>query len=141
MRKSEKRYRTLIDTIPQLVWVANSNGIDKTTHNQQWFDFTGQTPQEAQATGWLQVVHPDDIPLVLSRWVQTKLSKSSYETELRLRRRDGEYVWHLSKAKAVFNDFGQIENWYGTCTDISLRKQSEELRDQQIEELQRLDAL
>ena len=141
LRQSEQRYRTLIDAIPQLVWVAQSDGVTAIDRNQQWVNFTGQTSQPADAQGWLEMVHPDDVAISLESWAQAVETESDYEVEHRLRSRASEYVWHLTKAKPTRNEQGQINYWYGTCTDISVRKQTEELREQQMQELQRLNEL
>lgn len=148
LRQSEQRYHTLIDTIPQLVWVAAADGITAIDRNQQWVNFTGQTPQEAEAQGWLKTLHPDDVAITLERWAEAVTTGTDYEVEQRLRRKDGEYIWHLAKAKPTRDEQGQLNYWYGTCTDISeakrdevVRNQAEELREQQMQELQRLNEL
>jgi PAS domain S-box-containing protein len=141
LRQSEHRYRTLINTIPQLAWVADASGINTLTYNQQWFDFTGQTPEEAQGKGWLAILHPDDRPLVLERWAVSATTGCDYEMEERLRRWDGTYIWHLGRGKPARNEQGQITQWYGTYTDISDRKRTEALREEQMQELQRLSDL
>ncbi|MGJ3253153.1 MAG: PAS domain S-box protein [Elainellaceae cyanobacterium] len=130
LRESEHRYQTLIETIPQLVWVAEASGLTIIDFNQRWFDYTGQTPDTAKGRGWLAVVHPDDIESTLNQWRRAALTKTSYQAEHRLRRADGVYVWHLAKAEPAQNQQGQIIRWYGTSTDISESKQTEAERKQ-----------
>lgn len=139
LRASEHRYRSLIETIPQLVWVAQSDGLHTLDFNQRWFDFTGQTPETAKGEGWLSAVHPDDIDRITQKWAEATANKTAYETEYRLRRADGTYVWHLAKAEPVRSQAGRVTRWYGTCTDISDRKQQEAKRQATEQALQKLN--
>ncbi|WGV25270.1 PAS domain S-box protein [Halotia branconii] len=139
LRESEGRYRTLIETIPQLVWVAQADGVTRIDYNQRWFDYTGQTPEAVMGKGWLSVMHPDDVESTLNHWPNAVAAGTSYEAEYRLRRADGVYVWHLSKAEPVQNQQGQIVRWYGTCTDISERKRYEAEHQQAEAALQQLN--
>jgi PAS domain S-box-containing protein len=125
LRNSEDRYRTLLETIPQLVWVAAADGLTMRDFNQRWFDFTGQTLATAQGQGWLARVHPDDVDRVLAQWAISTTQETNYEAELRLQRADGVYIWHLAKGEPTRDEQGQIVRWYGTCTDISDRKRIE----------------
>lgn len=55
--------------------------------------------------------------------VPDTLSDSTFSTELRLRRKDGEYRWHLVRCVRVESNFGTGEGqWFGTCTDINDHK-------------------
>ncbi|KAF8455236.1 hypothetical protein BDZ91DRAFT_538208 [Kalaharituber pfeilii] len=50
-------------------------------------------------------------------------SDGTFSTELRLRRKDGEYRWHLVRCVRVESNFGNGEGqWFGTCTDINDHK-------------------
>ena len=53
-----------------------------------------------------------------------------YETEYRIRRWDGQYVWHQARGVAVFEEDGSIREWVGICVDIEDRKRAAQ---QQIE--------
>lgn len=132
LRKSEARYRNLIETIPQLVWVAAADGLTAVDVNHRWLEYTGQTDTAIKGRGWLAAVHPDDVESVLAHWEAVINGGAHYEAEYRLRRADGVYVWHLSRAEPIRDDQGNIVRWYGTCTDISDRKETE-LKYQQAE--------
>lgn len=139
LRESEQRYRTLIEAIPQLVWVAAVDGVTRIDYNQRWFDYTGQSPTAVMGDQWLSVMHPDDVETALQQWQTALAEGTSYEAEYRLRRADGVYVWHLSKGEPVRNEQGQIIRWYGTCTDISERKRHEAERQRTQQALQQLN--
>ncbi len=126
LRESEKRFRMLADHIPQLVWIADASGATK-YYNQRWYDFTGQSPAQAEDFGWIAVMHTDDIEPNQRIWEASAKAGTEFQNELRIRRRDGEFCWFLIRAIPVRDEIsGQIVSWFGTSTDISERKQAEQ---------------
>jgi len=57
---SEAKYRALANSSPQIVFVV-SNRRGLTFCNSQWLNFSGQTEQQAQISGFLEHVHPEDV--------------------------------------------------------------------------------
>src|SRR5690242_16327905 len=47
LRESEAQFRSLANSIPQLVWMADAKGI-VFWYNQRWYDYTGTTLEEMQ---------------------------------------------------------------------------------------------
>jgi PAS domain S-box-containing protein len=123
LRKSEGEFRQLIDALPQLVWSSSPEGIDN-LYNKQWFEYTGLSPQDMHGDGW-HVIHPDDVPEAQHRWKQSLSTGDPYEMEYRCRRFDGVYRWFLVRAQAIRTERGGIIRWFGTCTDIHDKKESE----------------
>jgi len=124
---SEERYRQLADAMPQIVWTSGPDG-GTTYFNRRWFEYTGMSPEEVGPSAWTAVVHPDDLPTVVSRRQQTLASGESFEAEYRFRAEDGSYRWHLGRAVPTRDRHGRIEFWIGTATDIHDRKLIEEQR-------------
>ncbi|WP_414580838.1 PAS domain S-box protein [Scytonema sp. PCC 10023] len=135
LRQSEERYRYLAESIPQLVWTANTDGmlIDV---NQRWSDFTGLTLTQAQTAGWEAIVHPDDLPTLSQNWAAAQQAGTSYRAEGRMRGADGEYRWHLHQAVPLKNEQGQVIKWFGTATDIENQKQLDQQRQRLLEQEQ-----
>jgi PAS domain S-box-containing protein len=96
-----------------------------------WREFTGQTEDEVQGWGWIEGLHPDDREHTAAVWSQAVANRSLYETEYRMRRRDGHYRHMAVRGVPVLEQDGSIREWVGTCTDIHDRKLIEdELRKQ-----------
>ncbi|YAF94074.1 MAG: PAS domain S-box protein [Nodularia sp. CChRGM 3473] len=141
LRQSEERYRYLSDLIPQLVWICNTEGECEHV-NQRWYELTGQTVEEAIGFGWTQVIHPDDFSSVMQEWTQALQTEKPYEQELRYRKRDGSYRWHLVRSLPIKDEQGNVMKWFGTSTDIDDRKRLEAERDRllQLEQAARTEA-
>lgn len=129
LRTSEAEFRTLVETMPQIVWVTRPDGwhID---FNQSWLDYTGLTLEESLGFGWNPPFHPDDRARAAKRWLQATSSGEPYEIEYRLRRWDGVYQWMLGRAVPMRNAEGTIVKWFGTCTNIDDLKRTQERLDE-----------
>ncbi|MEA5580426.1 ATP-binding protein [Nodularia harveyana UHCC-0300] len=128
LQRSEERYRYLSNAIPQMVWIANINGEYEYV-NQRWCEFTGQSIEMGMGMGWTKVIHPDDIQIVIDAWMQSLQTGEPYEQELRYRKFDGGYRWHLARAVPMKNEQGNIIKWFGSSTNIDHRKHLEAERD------------
>ncbi|HEY9828746.1 MAG TPA: PAS domain S-box protein, partial [Stenomitos sp.] len=122
--QSEERYRCLVEITPQLTWITDAQG-NNTYASQQMCDYLGLSFPELMNLNWQNIIHPDDLDRVLSRWMYSVQTGIPYEEEYRLRRADGIYRWHLVRAIAFHGE--QETQWFGACWDISDRKQSEEI--------------
>jgi PAS domain S-box-containing protein len=116
VRESEERLRALMDAIPAFVWLATPDG-ELHFFNDHWYDYTGQTPQEALPNGWVAMLHPDDAERTAVAWEAARRAGADYEIEVRYRRRDGAYRWHLARAKPVRDPSGAIKTWLGVSFD------------------------
>jgi formate hydrogenlyase transcriptional activator len=122
---SECRLRTIIDTIPALVWSARPDG-SADFFNQRWLDYVGFSVDDARDWGWTAAVHPGDLARLTDAWQRILASGESGETEARLRRADGNYRCFLVRASPLRDATGKIVQWYGTNTDIEERKCAED---------------
>ncbi|PAX07982.1 PAS domain S-box protein [Sphingomonas lenta] len=129
LAESERRARTLMEGIPQLVWTSCDKGL-WTWSSPQWREFTGQSQEESHGRGWLDAVHPDDREATLRAWDEA-LPHGRLDAEYRLRRaKDGTYVWHHTRSVPVHDEDGRIVEWLGTSTDIDeMRRVQDALRE------------
>lgn len=122
---SEKEFRLLAESMPQIVWVTNAEG-QNTYCNQQWVDYTGLSLRESAGDGWNIPFHPDDRKSAWEAWQHAVKNNGIYSIEARLRKFDGSYRWWLIRGTPVLNEAGRIEKWFGTCTDIHQIKITED---------------
>ena len=125
IKSSEDRLRTIIDTIPALVWSARSDGSAE-FFNRPWLDYTGLGAEEASGWGWNVTLHPEDRERLMDYWRRLLASGEAGEAEARLRRFDGVYRWFLFRASPLRDESGNVVKWYGTNADIEERKRAEE---------------
>jgi PAS domain S-box-containing protein len=125
LERNEQRYRFLANSMPQFVWTGGSDGI---LHyfNDAVYEYTGLTPDEMSAGGWLSVIHPDDRQENIQKWTHSVNTGESFLLEHRFRRNDGVYRWQLSRATAQKDEDGNINMWVGTSTDIDEIKKHEQ---------------
>jgi len=117
---SERRYRTLAQAVPHIVWTARPNGtVDY--FNQRWFEYTGLSVEQA-AGSWLGILHADDSARCRTEWENAIRSGEMFQAECRLRASDGAFRWHLCRAVPERSTTGQILSWVGTFTDIDEQK-------------------
>ncbi|SFF13722.1 ATP-binding protein [Spirosoma endophyticum] len=125
LRKSEAAFRIIAQAAPALVWVCSALG-EIIYFNQRWYDYTGQTEEQASGHGWITTMHPADAARILPYWQRCQRTGDSYEGEVRYQRHDGVYRWHLFRALPRRNSAGQIEAWYGLSIDTDDAKQAQE---------------
>jgi PAS domain S-box-containing protein len=128
LRESERRYRFLAESIPQIVWTAEPDGrVDYA--NSHWTGYTGFAPDADPNERWRDVVHPEDLAETEQAWADARASGRDYWVQHRLRRYDGAYRWFLSRATAMREPDGAIRSWFGSTTDIDeVRQTGERLR-------------
>ena len=74
------------------------------------------------AKRWGTIVHSDDLSAATERWGAALASGKPYEAQIRLRRADGTYRWHIARATPVRGVHGEIMHWVGSNTDIEDQK-------------------
>jgi PAS domain S-box-containing protein len=131
IRQSEGELRELIDAIPQQVFVFDAEW-NPLFANRREREYTGLTLEEAQSKDALaKIFHPDDLEKLEALRHRMNVP---FETEARIRGKDGQYRWFLIRDNPLRDDHGRVLRWYGTRTDIEDRKRAEEaLRQAQVD--------
>lgn len=127
-------FHTLADHIPQHVWMANADG-EIFWHNRQWHDYTGLGEEEARGLVWGAITHEAHRERVVNGYLASIRSGEPWHDSFLLRRHDGEWRWFLAQAAPVRNRNGVVTRWFGTNTDITEQKESEERHKQLMREV------
>ncbi|SEL50615.1 PAS domain-containing sensor histidine kinase [Nitrosovibrio tenuis] len=135
LQQSEARFRAMINTIPQLTWVAETNG-SRSWYNQRWFDYTGTTPEDMLGWGWQKVHDPELLPKVLRKWADATAAGQAFDMEFPLRGADGNFRIFLTRAEPLRDAEGHIVQWFGSNTDVNEQRLEEKARRETEKRLQ-----
>ena len=133
--KGEERWRRLVEALPQLVWSATPDGACD-YFSAQWTHYTGVAESELLGWHWMDVLHPDDRHSTRQVWTDSVAERHAYDVEYRVRRHDGVYCWFKTRGVPIRDSKGSIVNWFGSCTDITDAKHTEEVLRHREQELQ-----
>jgi formate hydrogenlyase transcriptional activator len=134
-QENEQAFRLIVESIPGLVCTMTAGG-EVEFINQRILDYTGKTIEELR--DWSPLVHPDDLALVMARWMRSIETGDAYEVEHRILRADGVYRWFHVRGLPLRDTEGGIVRWYNLVTDIDERKRAEEKLRQSERELRQL---
>lgn len=130
IEKSEERLKLALGAGNVGIW-----DIDLTTSESYFspmtFTIFGYRPLEVEPTEelWKQLAHPQDIEWVSDKVKKFLLSGDNLELEFRMRKKNGTYIWILSKNRIIRDVNNKPLRVTGTITDITRQKDTEtELR-------------
>lgn len=133
LRESERQLQQIVSSIPGLTWKADAQG-NVTFWSKGFLDYGGATIEDILGYGFINYLHPDDHERVMEVWNGILQSGTQGESEVRIRRADGQYRWFLWRASPFFDGAGNVTQWFGINVDIENRKRAEEnLRQSQNE--------
>ena len=133
LRRTEERYRSLIQAGAQVVWVTGPEG-EIAEDSPEWRSITGQTAEEYRREGWLAAVHGDDRERVAAAWRDCVRSGKVFDSRYRVRSRTGSYKHYDVRAVPIERD-GTIIEWMGASTDVTAQREAEEMRGRLTEQL------
>ena len=135
LEHSERHFRALAESLPQLVWTcAGSGPCDYLS--PQWVEYTGIPEPEQLGSGWLEQIHPDDRARTAAQWSEAAAAGGTFDTEFRIRRHDGVYRWFKTRAAPLFSD-EKIVKWFGSNTDIQDLRDARAVLEQLNQSLER----
>lgn len=125
LRESEALFRTLADTAPAMIWMADPSGTLNFL-SKGWLDFRGRRLEQELNLGWIEGLHPEDYSRCLDTFDEAVRDREPYEMEYRMRRCDGEYRWLLDRGVPRWDADGSLAGFIGICVDVTLRKQADD---------------
>lgn len=126
LQESEQRFAALAETAPVGIFRTDPQG-NCVYANERSFETIGLSVEESIGAGWATGIHPDDRDRTIAAWLSFVQQGIPYDCEYRFQRPGGSVIWVLGQAIAEKDVDGNIIGYIGTITDITERKQSEQL--------------
>ena len=129
LRESETKYRTLVEEIPAITYIAALDEASTTLYfSPQIESMLGLTPADYRADPdiWRQHVHPDDLDRVMAEVRHSHMSGEPLDCEYRFLNRTGGIVWIRDKAVVVRDEAGRPLYLQGVMLDVTERRRTEE---------------
>ncbi|HEX6927385.1 MAG TPA: ATP-binding protein [Longimicrobiaceae bacterium] len=128
LRRSDDRFRSLIQASSQIVWTTDPNG-EMVSEQTSWSEFTGQNLEAYRGWGWFNAIHPEDREATASVWQAALANRRPLEVQHRVRRHDGQYRACVARVVPVLEPDGQVREWVGTHTDVTEHARMQEERE------------
>ena len=126
LRQDERELRRITDAIAEPIGVLAPDGSTLYA-NQVVLNYVGLSLEDIKADDWpAEILHPDDLERTRDERQRGLSRGEPFQVEQRVRRKDGQYRWFLSRFNPLRDDEGRIIRWYATGIDIEDRKQAEE---------------
>jgi PAS domain S-box-containing protein len=128
LRITEERWKLALSSNHDAVWDQNFT-TGEIYRDERYVTMLGYAAGELEGTTpvWRQIGHPDDLPAVETAIADHLAGRAPvFESEYRLRHKDGCWIWILGRGKVVARDTqGRALRMVGTQTDVTARKQLE----------------
>lgn len=129
LRESKERFRQLANSIPQMAWIARPDGYIF-WFNKRWYEYTGKEPDEVVGWGWQKVHDIKAFPQLIGQWKDYIQGGKPFELVTSILGNDGNFREFLTRGIPIQNNDGEVEQWFGTHTDISeLKKIEKQLKE------------
>jgi len=123
LQREGQNFRLIVDTVPGFLCTMTARG-EVEFINQGILDYTGWTLDDL--ADWRLLLHPDDVAMVMTRWIRSVETGIPYDIEHRIRGGDGVYRWFHVRGLPLRDTEGRIVRWYNLITDIDERRKTHE---------------
>jgi PAS domain S-box-containing protein len=129
LRESERRFRTMADSVPVIIWVTDAEGRIELV-NRAYCEFFGVSEEQVKAAGWRELLHPDDAAGYAREFSACIAERRRFRAEARARRADGQWRWIASDGVPLLSPSGDLLGFVGSSPDVTDIKAAEDvLRD------------
>ncbi len=123
LRRSEERYRLIVDNVQDIIFTHLPDGTISFVSGS--VRHLGYTPGDVTGTSLFGYVHPEDMEVAREAYLKTITTLQGNAIEVRVRCKNGEYLWMDEKSDPVLRD-GRLEQITCVLRDISERKSTED---------------
>ena len=128
IKESEGRFKAMADESPMIVFIVDPDPVAPVSYwNKTWYNYTGQTIEEAAGRAWDGIVHPDDVQVFMDIYTPAFAARQPYfAPAIRIKRFDGKYRWHSFKSNPRHLPNGEFNGYIGVGFDIHEQKVAQE---------------
>ena len=138
LEASQKRYKSLVNSIDGVVWEADAKTFQFQFVSQQAQRFLGYPFEDwLKPTFWADHIHPDDREWAMAYCVNATKNKQDHNFEYRMRTADNRTIW-LRDLVTVVVENDQAVKIYGVMFDITESKQAEKALRQSEEQFRKM---
>ncbi|WP_166482475.1 PAS domain S-box protein [Scytonema sp. UIC 10036] len=134
LRESEERWQLALRGSNDGIWDWNLK-TNQVFFSTQWKDMRGFTEDEIgdNLEEWLSRIHPSHRDRVIKSIKEHFAGKTPFfQEEYQVEQKDGSYMWVLDRGQALWDEEGNAIRMAGSETDITERKQAEEILQHQL---------
>ena len=126
--QSEERFKTAGQLAYDLIyeWDVKTDSLTWYGRIDEMLGFKHGEISRDIAT-WLDLIHPDDRQILDNAVELHRVSTDPINYDYRIRHRDGDYRYWTDHALPFLDDKGRPYKWIGVCTDVTDRKNAEEM--------------
>lgn len=117
MEISKNRFSFIADSLPHKILIMKTEGEIEYL-NTNWLSYLNLESIQEGPLSWKDITHPEEMKELMERWASAASRGDDLHMDVRLKRGDGVYRWHSTKAIALKDSSGEIINWVGISTDI-----------------------
>jgi len=138
LQESQERFRTLVESIPDVTWIQDREGnvLFVSENVERVFGFTQDEILEGFPELWWDLIHPDYVEIVQEAFDALWTGGEHFDIEYRFRTSDGRWIWVHDRAIRRFEQEGK-DLAYGLITDITETKTLQA----QLQQAQKLETL
>jgi PAS domain S-box-containing protein len=129
LKATRQRLQYLLAVSPAIIYTTKASGDHACTFvTENLYAITGCMPQEMtnNPKGWFDHLHPDDVRRVFDE-LPHLIERGEGTVEYRFRHRDGHYIWIRDTFKVRHGDDGRPLELVGAWTEVTKRKQAEQI--------------
>ncbi len=125
LKDNEERLRILVTNVPVGIFQADAKG-ECIFVNDRTLEIINRPSTDIIGKHWITYIHPEDCHQVIIEIENSAHNKSIFAMEYRLITSKNQIVWVFGNAIPIWGENGEIISYFGTLTDITERKRTEQ---------------
>jgi len=137
LRRTEHRYRTLIESIPDIIYTLELDG-SLSYISPRWKQILGHEESEVLGRFFIDFAPPEDHPFLVRVFKEVRNHKKNVENvHWHYFKKDGECLFFLGSAAPLYDEEGRVTGMIGMARDVTKHKRVEEqlLQSQKMESI------